>query len=76
MTVEDKEKVHDKDNTEEDPNRMVSIAHYIMMHYAEKESLKKKQKKRYKPKAGQYSLEAGQKHFRDQGEMVVTKVLK
>ncbi len=38
---------------------MASVAHYVMMHYAEKESVKKKRKKKYKPKAGQYGLEAG-----------------
>ena len=55
---------------------MVNLAHYIMMHYAEKESIKKKWKKKYKPKAGQYSLEAGLKHFGERGETAVTKELK
>ena len=55
---------------------MASIAHYIMMHYAEKESVKNKRKKKYKPKAGQYSLEAGLKHFGERGETVVSKELK
>jgi hypothetical protein len=32
---------------------MVSMAHYIMMHFDEKESITKKQKKKYKPKTGQ-----------------------
>jgi len=30
---------------------MANVAHYVMMHYAEKESIKKKWKKKYKPKA-------------------------
>ena len=52
------------------------MAHYIMMHYAEKESIKKKWKKKYKLKAGQYSLEAGLKYFGERGETAVTKELK
>jgi hypothetical protein len=55
---------------------LASIAHYIMMHYADKESMKKKRKKKYKPKAGQYSLEAGLKHFGETGETGVSKELK
>jgi hypothetical protein len=55
---------------------MASVAHYIMMHYAEMESVKKKRKKKYKPKAGQYSLEAGLKHFGERGETAVSKELK
>ncbi len=43
---------------EEDEEVLAAVAHYIMVHYEEKESLKKK-KKKYKPKAGQYLLEAG-----------------
>ncbi len=46
------------------------------MHYAKKESVKKKQKKKYKPKAGQYSLEARLKHFGERGETAVSKELK
>ncbi len=46
------------------------------MHYAKKESVKKKRKKKYKPKAGQYSLEAGLKHFGERGETAVSKELK
>jgi hypothetical protein len=45
-----------------------------MVHYEEKESLKKK-KKKYKPKAGQYPLEAGIKRFGKEGETAVTKEL-
>ncbi len=55
---------------------MASVAHYIIMHYAKKESVKKKRKKKYKPKAGQNSLEAGLKHFGERGEMAVSKKLK
>ncbi len=43
---------------EEDEEVLAAVVHYIMVHYEEKESLKKK-KKKYKPKAGQYPLEAG-----------------
>ena len=50
------------------PKKMVSVAHYVMMHYAEKESIKKKRKKKYIPKAGQYGLEARLKHFGERGE--------
>jgi hypothetical protein len=55
---------------------MASMAHYITMHYAKKESIKMKRKKKYKPKAGQYSLEAGLKHFGERGETAVSKELK
>ena len=37
MTIEEQE-----DREEDDPEEMVSVAHYVMMHYAEKESIKKK----------------------------------
>jgi hypothetical protein len=72
VTVEEEDKLDDED----DPEKMASVAHYIMMHYAEKESIKKKPKKKYKPKAGQYSLEAGLKHFGERGETAVSKELK
>ena len=55
---------------------MANVAHYIMMHYAEEESIKKKWKKKYKPKAGQYGLEAGLKYFGERGETAVSKELK
>ncbi len=45
-----------------------------MVHYEEKENLKKK-KKKYKPKGGQYALEAGIKRFGKEGETAVTKEL-
>ena len=57
------------------PKKIVSVAHYVMMRYAEKESILKKWKKKYKPKAGQYGLEAGLKHFRERGETAVSKEL-
>jgi hypothetical protein len=53
---------------------MSAVAHYIMVHYAEKELIKKR-KKKYKPKDGQYTLDAGIKKFGDQGESAVTKEL-
>ena len=71
MTVEEQE-----DREEDDPEEMANVAHYVMMHYAEKESIKKKRKKKYKPKAGQYSLEARLKHFGERGETAVKKELK
>jgi hypothetical protein len=45
-----------------------------MVHYAEKELIKKR-KKKYKPKDGQYALDAGLKKFGDKGETSVTKEL-
>ena len=45
-----------------------------MMHYAEKESIKKK-KRKFKPKQGQFGLEAGLRHFGDRGKTAVTKEL-
>ena len=74
VTVEEQEDRLDYE--EDDPKKMASVAHYIMMHYAEKESIRKKRKKKYKPKAGQYGLEAGLKHFGEGGEMAVSKELK
>ncbi len=59
--VEEEDKLDDK----EDPQKMASVAHYIMLHYAKKENIKKIRKKKYKPKAGQYSLEAGLKHIEE-----------
>ncbi len=38
MTVEEEDKLEDEDDTQ----KMASVAHYIMMHYAKKESIKKK----------------------------------
>ncbi len=53
---------------------MAAMGHYIMVHYEEKEGMKKK-KKKYKPKSGPYQLEAGIKRFGKQGETAVTKKL-
>ncbi len=53
---------------------MSTVAHYIMVHYAEKELIKKR-KKKYKPKYGQYTLDAGLRKFGDEGKMAVTKEL-
>jgi hypothetical protein len=44
------------------------------VHYAEKELIKKR-KKKYEPKDGQYTLDAGLKKFGDEGETAVTKEL-
>jgi hypothetical protein len=54
---------------------MSAVAHYIMVHYAEKELIKKR-KKKYKPKDGQYTLDAGIRKFGDEGESAVTKELR
>jgi hypothetical protein len=56
VTVEEEDKLDIEEDPEKDPEKIVSMAHYIMMLYAEKESLKKRRRKKYKPKAGQYSL--------------------
>jgi hypothetical protein len=56
----------------EDEEVLAEVAHYIMVHYKEKEGVKKK-KKNYKSKSGQYQLEAGIKQFGEQGETVVTE---
>jgi hypothetical protein len=63
VTVEEEEvmlAMAEKDLTEDIENEEVlaAVAHYIMVHYTEKEGVKKK-KKKYKPKSGQYQLEAG-----------------
>jgi hypothetical protein len=50
------------------------VPHYLMVHYAEKEMLKKQQK-RYKPKAGQYVLDARLRKFGRRGVTAVTKEL-
>ncbi len=52
----------------------MAVTHYIMAHYAKKEAQKRRRKK-YKPKFGQYQLEAGINHFGDQGGIAVTKEL-
>ncbi len=72
VTVEEEDRL----DNEDDPKKMASMAHYIMMHFAKKESIKKKQKKKYKPKAGHYSLEAELKHFGERGETAASKELK
>jgi hypothetical protein len=66
-TVGDK---HDEEDNEEE--ELATVAHYVMTHYAEREVIKKK---KYKPKFGQYQLEAGIKRFGKQGESAVTKNL-
>lgn len=54
---------------------MAAVAHFIMMHYAEKETSNPKRKKQYKPKSGQYGLTAGLRKFGDKGELAITKEL-
>jgi hypothetical protein len=62
-------------DTEISDKTLSKVAHYIMVHYAEKE-LGKKCKKKYKPKDGQYTLDAGLKKFGDKGVTAVTKELR
>ncbi len=62
------------DDTEMGNEVLSAVAHYIMVHYAEMESIKK-QKKKYKPKDGQYTLDAGLRKFENEGETAVTKEL-
>ncbi len=59
---------------DEDEEVLAAVAHFIMIHYKEKEGIKKKNKK-YKPKSGQYQLEVGIKQLCDPGESAVTKEL-
>ena len=61
-------------DTEISDETLSKVAHYVMVHYAEKELIKK-HKKKYKPKEGQYTLDAGLKKFGDEGETAVTKEL-
>ncbi len=61
-------------HAEMDNEALSAVAHYIMVHCAEKEMLKK-WKRKYKPKAGQYTLDAGLKKFGSRGETSVTKEL-
>jgi hypothetical protein len=63
-----------EDRNDDNNEGLVAVAHCIMVHYAKKEAQKRCRKK-YTPKSGQYQLEAGVKHFRDQGEIAVTKEL-
>ena len=58
-------------NDEEDEEVLAAVAHFIMVHYKEKEGIKKKKKKKYKPKAGQYQLEVGIKRLGERGEPAV-----
>jgi hypothetical protein len=79
VTVEEEElKMATMDNNpaedKQDENVLAAVAHYIMVHYEEKEGIKKK-KKKYKPKSGRYQLEAGIKQFGECGETAVTKEL-
>jgi hypothetical protein len=62
------------DDTEMGDEALSTVAHYIMVHYAEKELIKK-HKKKYKPKDGQYTLDAGLRKFGNEGKMAITKEL-
>jgi hypothetical protein len=59
---------------EDDSGALEAVGHYIMMHCDEQEK-RKKRKKKYKPKAGQFGLDAGLRKFGDRRESVVTKKL-
>ncbi len=79
VTVEEEDKTtcSEDDITPSDKNddrALEAVAHYIMVHYEEKEKLKKR-KKKYRPKVGQYSLNTGLCHFCERAEMAVTKEL-
>jgi hypothetical protein len=58
-----------------DDKALSTVAHYIMVHCTEKEMLKKR-KRKYKPKAGQYTLDAGLRKFGSRGESAVAKELR
>jgi hypothetical protein len=68
----------DDDVTSSDENNdralLEAVEPYIMVHYEKMKKLKKR-KKKYRPKAGQYSLNTGLCHFSDRAEMAVTKEL-
>ncbi len=70
LAMVEEDPVEDK----EDKEVVAVVAHYIMVHYKGKEGVKKK-KKKYKPKSGQYQLEAGIKQFGEQGETAATEEL-
>ncbi len=79
VTVEEEEVMlamaeEDPAEDKEDEEVLAAVAHYILVHYKEKEGVKKK-KKKYKPKSGQYQLEAGIMQFGERGETSVTKEL-
>jgi hypothetical protein len=72
VMVEEEDKLDD----EVDPPK--NGKHGTLHHDAlcQEEKHLKKRKKKYKPKAGQYSLEVGMKHFGERSEMAVSKELK
>jgi hypothetical protein len=67
--VEEEEEICLKSRDLADEEDLAPVAHYVMMHYAEKESIKKKMRK-FKPKQGQFG-----RHFGDRGETAVRKEL-
>jgi hypothetical protein len=79
-TVEQEDEVmvatcKDKSSKEEEDNDALEpVGHYIMMHYDEQENIRKR-KKKYKPKAGQFGLNAGLRKFGDRVKSAVTKEL-
>jgi hypothetical protein len=67
--------LNEGNHAEMDNKALNAVAHYIMVHCTEKEMLRM-QKKKYKPKAGQYTLDAGLKKFRSRDETAVTNKLR
>lgn len=65
--------VADRRNKEDDDG-LIAAAHYITVHYAEKQGILTK-KKKYKPKSRQFQLNAGIREFGSKGESAVTKEL-
>jgi hypothetical protein len=68
VTAEDVAKADD------DSSMLEAVAHHIMLNNSEKE-IPKKEKKRYKPRAGQHELDAGLCKFGNRGETAVTNEL-
>ena len=73
-TNEEESEEKEMENAMMSDEAMSAVAHYIMVHYAEKELIKKR-KKKYKPKDGQYTLDAGLRKFGDEGKTAVMKEL-
>ena len=71
-TVNESKQCRNRDSI--DDESLEAVAHYIMMHYEEKEKILTR-KNKYKPKPGQYGLDTGLKRFGARGEAAVTKEL-
>jgi hypothetical protein len=62
-------------HAEMDDKALSAVAHHLMVHCTEKEMLKKR-KRKYKPKAGQYTLDTELKKCGSRGETAGTKELR